>query len=58
MTSRDNSMRPNPIDTRYENLLKPGATIDSDESGSEDEGSGGGAKQKYAAFLKLDILLI
>ena len=50
MASREKPTKPNPIETRYENLLKPGATIDSEDSDSGDEGSG--RKQKYAAFLK------
>ena len=44
---------PNLIEKRYELLLKPGATIDSDESASEDDDDVGASKnQKYAAFLK------
>ena len=47
--------KPSMLETRYEMLLKPGATIDSD-SGSEDDEEGGGAKLKYAAFLRSVIM--
>lgn len=50
-SSKEEKAKPSMLATRYEMLLKPGATIDSD-SGSEEEEEGGGKKLRYAAFLK------